>query len=152
MVWTKSGQTQPDGRRGSKKQLFFRVLVSFSSFFLLFHQKYVYDMPFLQTKSVHLAVSSRRNVNCNCPPRIGGHHFLLCQHTNTEDIAGQSASSLVHSVSVGNSITNTTQDINALFLIGGARVIKLWKLTLKKAYSKECLTIFVKQSDRCRQR
>ena len=24
-------------------------------------------------------------------PRIGGHHFLLCQHTNTKDIAGQSA-------------------------------------------------------------
>ena len=48
-------------------------------------------MPFLQNKSVHLAFSSHRNANCNCPPRIGGHHFLLCQHTNTEDIAGQSA-------------------------------------------------------------
>ena len=25
------------------------------------------------------------------PPHIGGHHFLLCQQTNTKDIAGQSA-------------------------------------------------------------
>ena len=91
MVQTKSGQTQPDGRRGSKKLLFFRVSVSFSSLFLPFHQHYVYEMPFLQKKSVYLAFSSCRSANCNCPPRIGGHHFLLCQHTNTEDIAGQSA-------------------------------------------------------------
>ena len=25
------------------------------------------------------------------PPHIGGHHFPLCQQTNTTDIAGQSA-------------------------------------------------------------
>ena len=28
------------------------------------------------------------------PCHIGGHHFLLCQHTNTKDIAGQSANIL----------------------------------------------------------
>ena len=101
MARTKSGQTWygPDQIRsnsarwpkGLVKTAFFRVLVSFSSLFLLFHQKYVYEMPFLQKKSVHLAFSSCRSANCNCPPRIGGHHFLLCQHTNTEDIAGPGA-------------------------------------------------------------
>ena len=34
---------------------------------------------FCKKKSVHLAFSSRRNANYNCPPRIGGNHFLLCQ-------------------------------------------------------------------------
>ena len=50
-------------------------------------------MPFLQKKSVQLTFSSRRTANCKVPSRIGGHHFLLCQQTNTKDIAGQSATS-----------------------------------------------------------
>ena len=49
-------------------------------------------MPFLQKKLLYLTFSSRRNAIYKVPPRIGGHHFLLCQHTNTQDIAGQSAS------------------------------------------------------------
>ena len=48
-------------------------------------------MPFLQKKSVQLTFSSLRTANCKVPSRIGGHHFLLCQQTNTKDIAGQSA-------------------------------------------------------------
>ena len=48
-------------------------------------------MPFLQKKSVQLTFSSRRTANCKVPSRIGGHHFLLCQQTNTKDKAGQSA-------------------------------------------------------------
>ena len=48
-------------------------------------------MPFLQKKSVQLTFSSLRTANCEVPSRIGSHHFLLCQQTNTKDIAGQSA-------------------------------------------------------------
>ena len=48
-------------------------------------------MPFLQKKSIQLTFSSRRSAIHKVPPRIGGHHFLLCQQTNTKDIAGQSA-------------------------------------------------------------
>ena len=51
----------------------------------------MYEMPFVEKKSSHLTFSSRRSVSYKVPPRIGGHHFLLCQQTNTEDIAGQSA-------------------------------------------------------------
>ena len=50
-------------------------------------------MPFLQKKSVQLTFSSLRTANYKVPSRIGGHHFLLCQQTNTKDIAGQSAKS-----------------------------------------------------------
>ena len=63
----------------------------FLSCFLLFHRQFVYEMPFLQKESLHLTFSSRRSAIYKSPPRIGGHHFLLCQHTNTKDIAGQSA-------------------------------------------------------------
>ena len=48
-------------------------------------------MPFLQKRELHLTYSGRRSAIYKVPPRIGGHHFLLCQHTNTKDIAGQSA-------------------------------------------------------------
>ena len=86
-----SGQTQPAGRRGWKNHLFWRVFASFLSCFLLFHGPFVCRMPFLQKKSVHLTCSGRRSAHYKVPPRIGGCHFLLCQHTNTKDIAGQSA-------------------------------------------------------------
>ena len=42
-------------------------------------------------KSVYLTFSSRRSSICKSPPPLGGSHFLLCQHTSTKDIAGQSA-------------------------------------------------------------
>ena len=42
-----------------------------------------------------MTFSSRRSTDHKVPPRIGGCHFLLCQHTNTKDIAGQSAICLV---------------------------------------------------------
>ena len=74
-----------------KKHLFWRVFASFSSCFLLFHGPFVCTKPFLQKKSVHLTFSSRRSAHYKVPPHIGGCHFLLCQHTNTKDIAGQSA-------------------------------------------------------------
>ena len=45
------------------------------------------------TKSAWLTFSCRRSANYKVPPYIGGHHFLLCQQTNTKDIAGQSARS-----------------------------------------------------------
>ena len=70
---------------------FWRVFARFMSCFLLFHGQFVYEMPFLQKKSSHLTFSSRRSASYKVPPRIGGHHFLLCQQTNTKDIAGQSA-------------------------------------------------------------
>ena len=50
--------------------------------FCIFTNSMCMKCLFCKKKSVHLAFSSRRNANCNCPPRIGGHHFLLCQHTN----------------------------------------------------------------------
>ena len=46
---------------------------------------------FCKKNSVQLTFSSLRTANCKVPSRIGGHHFLLCQQTNTKDIAGQSA-------------------------------------------------------------
>ena len=48
-------------------------------------------MPFLQKKWLHLTFFSHRNAIYKVTPRIGGHHFLLCQQTNKKDIAGQSA-------------------------------------------------------------
>ena len=48
-------------------------------------------MPFFANKLFHLTFSSRRSGGYKVPPRIGGHHFLLCQQTKTKDIAGQSA-------------------------------------------------------------
>merc|ERR1712037_334609 len=78
--------------RGADENTFFwRVFARFLSCFLLFHGQFVYEMPFLQKKSSHLTFSSRRSASYKVPPRIGGHHFLLCQQTNTKDIAGQSA-------------------------------------------------------------
>ena len=38
-----------------------------------------------------MTFSSLTSANYKVPSRIGGHHFLLCQQTNTKDIAGQSA-------------------------------------------------------------
>ena len=46
---------------------------------------------FCKKKSIQLSFSSHRTSKCRSPPRIGGRHFLLCQHTSTKDIAGQSA-------------------------------------------------------------
>ena len=40
----------------------------------------IYDLP-INLRYIYKRVS----------PLIGGHHFLLCQQTNTKDIAGQSA-------------------------------------------------------------
>ena len=51
---------------------------------------------FCKKKSLHLTFSSRRSAIYKVPPRIGGHHFLLCQQTNTKDIAGQSATACHH--------------------------------------------------------
>merc|ERR1719264_1793717 len=34
---------------------------------------------FCKKKSFHLTFSSRRSASYKVPPRIGGHHFLLCQ-------------------------------------------------------------------------
>ena len=80
--------------QGADENTFFwRVFARFLSCFLLFHGQFVYEMPFLQKKSSHLTFSSRRSASYKVPPRIGGHHFLLCQQTNTKDIAGQSATS-----------------------------------------------------------
>ena len=79
LIWPGSYQVKLSQMAGrARKKEFFS---GFLSCFLHFHQQYVYEMPFLQKRSVHLAFSSRRNANCNCLPRIGGHHFLLCQHT-----------------------------------------------------------------------
>ena len=50
---------------------------------------------FCKKKSVHLTCSGRRSAHYKVPPRIGGCHFLLCQHTNTKDIAGRSANGRV---------------------------------------------------------
>ena len=91
LTGSKSVQTEPAGRGGWKIHLFWRVFARFLSCFLLFHWQFVYGMPFLQKKSVQLTFSSHRSTIYKVPPRIGGHHFLLCQQTNTKDIAGQSA-------------------------------------------------------------
>ena len=60
----------------------------FLSCFLPFHGQFVCEMPLLQKKLVHWTFSSRESADCKVPPHIGGHHFLLCQQTNTKDIAG----------------------------------------------------------------
>ena len=78
------------------KASFLEGFCPFLSCFLLFHRQFVYEMPFLQKKSLHLTFSSRRSAIYKVPPRIGGHHFLLCQQTNTKDIAGQSATACHH--------------------------------------------------------
>ena len=80
-----------EGRGANKNTLFLRVFASFMCSFLFFHGQFVYEMLFLQKKSFHLTFSSHRSAIYKVPPRIGGHHFLLCQQTNTKDIAGQSA-------------------------------------------------------------
>ena len=89
--------------RGADENTFFwRVFARFLSCFLLFHGQFVYEMPFLQKKSSHLTFSSRRSASYKVPPRIGGHHFLLCQQTNTKDIAGQSANLSLNNSGVHN--------------------------------------------------
>ena len=85
---SKSVQTEPAGWGGWKNHLYWRVFACFLSCFLLFHRQFVYGMAFLQKKSVQLTFSSHRSVIYKVPPHIGGHHFLLCQQTNTKDIAG----------------------------------------------------------------
>ena len=85
---SKSVQTEPAGWWGWKNHLYWRVFACFLSCFLLFHWQFVYGMAFLQKKSVQLTFSSHRSVIYKVPPHIGGHHFLLCQQTNTKDIAG----------------------------------------------------------------
>ena len=49
-----------------------------------------WDKRSLQKKPVQLTLSGRRSINYKVPPHIWGHHFLLCQQTNTKDIEGQS--------------------------------------------------------------
>ena len=66
-------------------------LESFCLFFVLF---FAFSLTIciwngvLQKKSVQWTFSSHRSVIYKVPPRIGGHHFLLCQQTNTKNIAG----------------------------------------------------------------
>ena len=70
-------------------------LEGFCPFFVLFlafsRTICIWNAFFAKKKSFHLTFSSRRSAGYKVPPRIGGHHFLLCQQTNTKDIAGQSA-------------------------------------------------------------
>ena len=73
----------PHFRNSEKPTFFLKVFGWFFYCFLLFHQQFVCEMPLLQKKLVHLTFSSRRTANCKVPRRIGGHHFLLCQHTTT---------------------------------------------------------------------
>ena len=81
---------------GSDKNTFFggflQVLCAVSYFFM---DNLYMKCLFCKKKSFHLTFSSHRSAIYKVPPRIGGHHFLLCQQTNTKDIAGQSASSWV---------------------------------------------------------
>ena len=86
--------------RGADKNTFFwRFFCPFLSCFLPFQGQFVYEMPFLQQKKwSHLTFSSRRSASYKVPLHIGGHHFLLCQQTNTKYIAGQSAMNSVHQI------------------------------------------------------
>ena len=77
--------------RGRKNHFFGVVSPCFCPVSVHVCPTHAYAMPILQKKSVQLTFSSRRSSICKSPPRIGGSHFLLCQHTNTKDIAGQSA-------------------------------------------------------------
>ena len=42
---------------------------------------HAYSIPLLQKESIWLSFSGHRTSICKVPPRIGGHHFLLCQPT-----------------------------------------------------------------------
>ena len=75
-------------------------------------------MPFLQKKSVQLTFSSRRTANCKVPSRIGGHHFLLCQQTNTKDITGQSANMNMTQVTINVSLSSGHSEGELYFLEG----------------------------------
>ena len=75
-------------------------------------------MPFLQKKSVQLTFSSLRTANCKVPSRIGGHHFLLCQQTNTKDIAGQSANMNMTQVTINVSLSSGHSEGELYFLEG----------------------------------
>ena len=61
------------------KTPFLEGFYPFLSCFLLDHWQFVYEMPFLQKRELHLTYSGRRSAIYKVPPRIGGHHFLLCQ-------------------------------------------------------------------------
>ena len=69
---------------------FLQVLCAVSYFFM---DNLYMKCLFCKKKMFHLTCSSHRSAIYKVPPRIGGHHFLLCQLTNTKDVAGQSAMS-----------------------------------------------------------
>ena len=74
-----------------KNTFFGGFLPVFRPVFCFFTGHLYVQSLFCKKKSVHLTCSGRRSAHYKVPPRIGGCHFLLCQHTNTKDIAGQSA-------------------------------------------------------------
>ena len=77
---------------GLKKNTFFGVFSPvFRPDFCFFTGHLYVQSLFCKKKLVHLTCSGSRSAHYKVPPRIGGCHFLLCQHTNTKDIAGQSA-------------------------------------------------------------
>ena len=76
---------------GAEKIIFIgEFLPVFCPVFCFFTDNLYMEWRFCKKKSVQLTFSSHRSVIYKVPPRIGGHHFLLCQQTNTKDIAGQS--------------------------------------------------------------
>ena len=80
---------------GAEKNTFFGgFLPVFRPVFCFFTGHLYVQSLFCKKKSVHLTCSGRRSAHYKVPPRIGGCHFLLCQHTNTKDIAGQSANAV----------------------------------------------------------
>ena len=74
-----------------KTPFFGGFLPDFCPVFCLITDNLYMRCLFLQKRELHLTYSGRRSAIYKVPPRIGGHHFLLCQQTNTKDIAGQSA-------------------------------------------------------------
>ena len=67
---------------------FCRLLAVFCHVFCLFTDNLYVHCHFCKKKLVHLTFSGRESADCKVPPHIGGHHFLLCQHTKKKDIAG----------------------------------------------------------------
>ena len=81
----------PSFQKFWKPHLFCRLLAVFCHVFWIFTDNLYVHCHFCKKKLVHLTFSGRESADCKVPPHIGGHHFLLCQQTNTKDIAGQSA-------------------------------------------------------------
>ena len=78
----------PHFRNSENPTFFVGFWLIFCHAFCLFTDNLYVKCHYCKKKLVHLTFSGRESADCKVPPHIGGHHFLLCQHTKKKDIAG----------------------------------------------------------------